>query len=53
MADDKPVRPLPERKESFAKKQVERGKGLFSGEPGAAVHQIVTVCRSFLPASAR
>src|SRR5258706_317258 len=36
MADDKPVRPLPERKESFAKKQVERGKGLFSGEPGGS-----------------
>ena len=36
MADDKPVRPLPERKESFAKKQIERGKGLFSGEPGGS-----------------
>src|SRR5258705_253655 len=30
------IRRLPERKESFAKKQVERGKGLFSGEPGGS-----------------
>jgi DMSO/TMAO reductase YedYZ molybdopterin-dependent catalytic subunit len=32
MADDKP-RPLPERKESFARKQAEKGKGIFSGSP--------------------
>ena len=36
MADDKPVRPLPERKQSFAKKQADRGKGLFSGEPSGS-----------------
>src|SRR5260221_13993237 len=34
MADDKPVRPVTERQESFAKKQVERAKSLSSGEPG-------------------
>jgi DMSO/TMAO reductase YedYZ molybdopterin-dependent catalytic subunit len=36
MADDKRVPPLPERKEKFAKKQVERKKGIFTGVPGGS-----------------
>jgi DMSO/TMAO reductase YedYZ molybdopterin-dependent catalytic subunit len=32
MADEKKPRPLPERKESFARKQASQGRGLFSGE---------------------
>ena len=36
MADDKPVPPLPERKENLAKKQVARGKGTFTGVPGGS-----------------
>src|SRR5437899_12137462 len=33
MVDKKAVLPLPERKESFARKQAQQGKGLFAGEP--------------------
>src|SRR5882762_1919640 len=33
MVEKKPVPPLPERKEKFARKQAEQGKGLFAGEP--------------------
>src|SRR6266542_6159512 len=33
MSDDKRVRPLPERKESFARKQAGLGRGIFAGEP--------------------
>src|SRR5436190_18148341 len=33
MTDKKPVPPLPERKENFARKQAKAGKGLFAGEP--------------------
>src|SRR6185295_13283401 len=36
MVDKKPVAPLPERKENFARKQAQRGKGLFTGEPGGS-----------------
>jgi DMSO/TMAO reductase YedYZ molybdopterin-dependent catalytic subunit len=32
MSDDRKVKPLPERKENFARKQAEQGKGLFAGE---------------------
>jgi len=32
MADDRKPRPLPERKENFARKQASQGRGLFSGE---------------------
>jgi DMSO/TMAO reductase YedYZ molybdopterin-dependent catalytic subunit len=33
MGDDKPVPPLPQRKETFAKRQTALGKGIFSGQP--------------------
>jgi DMSO/TMAO reductase YedYZ molybdopterin-dependent catalytic subunit len=33
MTEKKPVPPLPERKEKFARKQANAGKGLFAGEP--------------------
>src|SRR5262245_36329388 len=32
MADDKPVKQLAERKENFARKQAQQGKGLFAGQ---------------------
>ena len=35
MPDDKAVKPLPERKENFARKQAELGKGLFAGANAA------------------
>jgi DMSO/TMAO reductase YedYZ molybdopterin-dependent catalytic subunit len=31
MSDRKPVKPLPERKQNFARKQAEQGRGLFGG----------------------
>jgi DMSO/TMAO reductase YedYZ molybdopterin-dependent catalytic subunit len=32
MSDDRPVKPLAERKENFARKQAQQGKGLFAGK---------------------